>query len=126
MIDQVHIERCYKVFKEKNSRTKLEKIKKHISSYSEINYEVFEIPTNDYHNELYGFLEDVHADKLKGLIKNKRWINKKTNKTEEVSLATYIRHSIHHPENNLNIKFTDKELKMSIDILRKLKYNNQV
>jgi len=50
--------------------------------------------------------------------------NKKTNATEDVSLATYIRHSIHHPENTNNAKFTAEELEESIKTLRGLKYDN--
>jgi len=122
MIDKVNIDRCYKVFKKKNSKTELSKIEKVNSSYSEVNYDVFEIITNDYHNELYGYLEDVELAKLNGLEKNKLWVNEKTGKTEVVSLAKYIRHSIHHPENTSNKKFTETDLKKSIEILKKLKY----
>jgi len=121
MIDKVNLDRCYKVNKKNNHTTELEKIKKSISSYSEVNYEVFGIITNDYHNELYGYLEDTDITKLDKLKKEKKWKNIKTKKTEDVSLAKYIRHSIHHPENTTNNKFTDEELKQSIEKLRSLK-----
>jgi len=121
MIDKVNLDRCYKVNKKNNLTTVLEKIKKSISSYSEVNYEVFGIITNDYHNELYGYLEDTDITKLDKLKKEKKWKNIKTKKTEDVSLAKYIRHSIHHPENTTNNKFTDEELKQSIEKLRSLK-----
>ncbi len=123
MIDKSNIDRCYKVFKKENSKTELEIIEKTNTSYSEVNYKIFEIATNDYHNELYGYLEDIDVSKLNSLEKNKIWINEKTGKSEQVSLAKYIRHSIHHPENTSNIKFSEDELKKSIDILQKLKYN---
>jgi predicted ATP-dependent endonuclease of OLD family len=123
MIDKTNIERCYKVFKKKNNFTKLEKITRNNTSYSEVNYEVFEIPTNDYHNELYGFLEDTKKLKLSQIPKTKKWKNEKTGNTEDVSVSTYIRHSIHHPENKKNAKFTDAELKESIELLKSLKYN---
>lgn len=122
MIDKEHMDRCYRVVKQKNRKTELEKIKSATSSYSEVNYEVFDIPSNDYHNELYGYLADVDQAKLDSLPKTKDWINEKTTKTEKVSVATYIRHSIHHPENTSNIKFTLDELRHSTEALRDLKY----
>jgi predicted ATP-dependent endonuclease of OLD family len=123
MIDKEHIERCFRVSKQSNRKTKLEKFQTGQKSYAEVNYEVFDIASSDYHNELYGYLlEDVDKTKLDGLDKKKKWKNKKTNGTEDVSLATYIRHSIHHPENTLNAKFTLEELRESIEKLRELKY----
>ena len=125
MIDKNHIDRCFRVVKQGNKITKLEKIKGQDSSYSEVNYEVFGIPTNDYHNELYGYLEDVEKAKLENLSKNRSRYNEKTETTEKVSLATYIRHSIHHPENTKNKKFTSEELVESIETLRELKYGKK-
>jgi len=124
MIDKYHMDRCFRVSKQANKKTKLEKIEHGRSSYSEVNYEVFGISSSDYHNELYGYLEDVEKTKLDGLLKTKLWKNEKTNSTDKVSLATYIRHSIHHPENTSNTKFTQEELKKSIQDLRKLKYGD--
>jgi predicted ATP-dependent endonuclease of OLD family len=123
MIDKENIDRCYKVFKKKNSKTELAKIEKVTSSYSEVNYDVFEIITNDYHNELYGYLEDIEKEKLDSLEKNRKWFNEKFKKIEVVSLQKYIRNSIHHPENTSNKKFTEIELKKSIEIMKKLKYS---
>lgn len=123
MIDKEHIERCFRVSKQSNRKTKLEKFQAGQKSYAEVNYEVFDIVSSDYHNELYGYLEDVEKTKLDGLDKTKKWKNKKNNGAEtDVSLATYIRHSIHHPENTLNEKFTSEELQKSIEKLRDLKY----
>jgi predicted ATP-dependent endonuclease of OLD family len=122
LIDKKNIERCYKVYKEKNHKTKIERLKPHHSSFSEVNYEVFDISTNDYHTELFGYLEDMEKAKLNALPKTKKWNNQKLGIIEDVSLPRYIRHSIHHPENTKNQKFTDQELKESIDIMRKLKY----
>ena len=125
MIDKDHLERCFRVEKQGNKKTKLEQIKGKDSSYSEVNYEVFGIPTNDYHNELYGYLEDIDKSKLEGLPKSKKWYNDKTKVTDSVSLATYIRHSIHHPENGKNPKFTSADLVKSINSLRELKYGKR-
>ena len=123
MIDKEHIERCFRVSKQSNRKTKLEKFQAGQKSYAEVNYDVFDIVSSDYHNELYGYLEDVDKTKLDGLDKTKKWKNKKNGGAEtDVSLATYIRHSIHHPENTLNTKFTPEELQESIEKLRELKY----
>ena len=121
MIDKEHMDRSFRVQKGRNGKTVIEKIAGQNSSYSEVNYEVFNIPTNDYHNELYGYLEDVNKKALESLPKTKKWKNKKTSATEDVSLPTYIRHSIHHPENTSNGKVTVEELNQSIEVLRKLK-----
>lgn len=122
MIDKNHLERSCKVFKEGNEKTQISAFDRGNVSYSEVNYLVFEVPTSDYHNELYGFLEAEKKSKLNGLEKNKIWKNAKTNKVDDVSLPTYIRHSIHHPENTNNIQFTQEELVSSIEVLRGLKY----
>jgi predicted ATPase len=121
LIDKRNLDRNYKVSKKKNHKTSIDKIIKKSSTYSEVNYEVFGIETSDYHNELYGFIESEEKTLLSGLNKSKKWINSKTKKEYEVSLSEYIRHSIHHPENELNKKYTDKELNQSIKILRELK-----
>lgn len=124
LIDKNNLERCYQVTKENNHTTRLKRIKKSSSTYAEVNFEVFNIPTTDYHNELYGYLEDVKKDKLNNLKKNRKWKNAARNGEEEsVSLPKFIRHSIHHPENNLNKTYTDKDLVNSINALRDLKYN---
>ncbi len=122
MIDKDQIDRCYKVIKKKNHTTIFEKIERTHSSYAEVNYEVFGVLTTDYHNELYGFIEDDDKSKLNALPKIKKWYNEKKKQEEDVSLCTYVRHSIHHPENTSNKKFTDAELKSSIKTLRNFKY----
>lgn len=121
LIDKDDIDRCFKVSKEGNERTTLSRISKGYSSYAEVNYEVFGIPTNDYHNELYGFIEDVSPEKINELEEDRSWCNTKNGKKEQVSMSRYIRHSIHHPENKKNAMFTESELKESIQILRALK-----
>lgn len=122
MIDKDNMDRSYRVTKHGNLKTKIEKIKSASSSYAEVNYEVFDIISSDYHNELYGYLEDVDRSKLDGIPQIKTWHNSRTGVTGPVSICTYIRHSIHHPENTLNPKYTQEELAESIKILRDLKY----
>lgn len=122
MIDKRNLERNFTVVKKKNETTVIEQIPSATSSYSEINYIVFNIATNDYHNELYGYLEDVSRDALFAINKVKTWHNEKSNKDEIISLPKYIRNAIHHPENTSNKQFTYNELVNSIKIMRELKY----
>lgn len=123
MIDKKHLDRNIQVVKSENETTKLQPIAKSSSSYSEVNYTIFKIPTSDYHNELYGYLEYTAPAKLKGIIRDKKWINEKYKTTDDVSLSMYIRNAIHHPENTKNKPYTEASLKKSIDLLRKLKYD---
>ena len=122
MIDKKDLNRNIKVCKTRNEKTELEPIQKSLSSYSEVNFTIFNIPTTDYHNELYGYLEDLDKVKLDSLPKDKKWQNEKNNKEEDVSLPKYIRNAIHHPENTSNKAFTEPQLRKSIEMLRKLKY----
>lgn len=121
LIDKVNLDRNYKVIKEENKKTSINKIERKTSTYSEVNYEIFGILNNDYHNELYGFIESEDKSKLGGLKKSKKWIDSRDKKEKDVSLSEYIRHSIHHPENILNKKFTESDLKTSIKELKAIK-----
>ena len=117
MIDKNFLNRNYKVVKEKNKNTKIQKILGKTTSYAEVNYNIFGILTNDYHNELYGYIEAEDKTKLDALTKDRKWYNSKLKKEVDVSLSEYIRHSIHHPENTKNKKVTDRELAKSIETL---------
>lgn len=121
LIDKLNLDRNFKVEKVKNSYTDITRITKKTSTYAEVNYEVFGINNSDYHNELYGYIESEGKTKLTSLEKSKNWIDSRNKKEKDVSLSEFIRHSIHHPENTLNKKFTDIELKESIEILKKIK-----
>lgn len=123
MIDKIHMDRCYRVIKKENEKTEIKHIVKSFTSYSEVNYDIFEIPTNDYHNELYGYLMACNEDGLKKIPENKKWYNDKLEKEEDVSLPKYIRNSIHHPENSSNKSFSEHELNKSIKLMRDIKYN---
>ncbi len=90
------------------------------ATYASIVYQIFGVCAFDYHNELYGYLEAEKGNPLQQLPKTKKWYNQRTKKTENISLPRYIRHSIHHPENTENEKFTEEELHESITILEEL------
>ncbi len=121
----MNLNRSFQVTKSDNVRTNIRQISKVESSYSEINYEIFDIPTNDYHNELYGYLEEHNRTELNGIEKDRDWHNEKFRKNEKVSISQYVRHSIHHPENTSNKRFREDTLRKSISILRNLKYGSE-
>lgn len=107
-------------------------------TWGEINYFAFGVLSVEFHNELYGFLQakaideyqDNYSEKnfdqwlvSKGFATDKNYIRlKKDGTTDENkrTLPTYIRNLIHHPENNHNKKYTDEELKNSIEKMIKL------
>ncbi|WP_025645253.1 MULTISPECIES: AAA family ATPase [Psychrobacter] len=94
---------------------------------AEINYFTYEICSTDFHNELYGYISSIASlsnakyfdnwvcDKY-NIEKNKNWKRDKNNGntiTERLSVISYIRHSIHHPENTYNTQYTEEELQCS-------------
>jgi len=108
------------------------------SSLNEVNYVAFGDISEEYHNELYGYLqaravdEDVENENeknfekwlvLKGLEKNKEWIRLKKGDPKPAvpcTLQTYIRNFIHHPENDENDLYTRDELKKSIEQMNEI------
>lgn len=102
-------------------------------SWGEINYYAYDFPTIELHNELYGYIQEREKiSKInkfdsflesKGVQKNKTYIeirNYGKNISYKTTLPTYIRNLIHHPDNTLNPRFNDNELKKSIESLIKL------
>ena len=102
-------------------------------SWGEINYSAYDLPTVEFHNELYGYLQErenkYFVNEIEsyfsqnGDIPRKEWIRKRGNKqplVESVTLMTFVRNSIHHPENNLNDSHTPEELRSSIEEMIKL------
>lgn len=134
MIDKGDLSRNFKVIKADNDKTSIGRFDNKISSYASVNYEVFEIPTSDYHNELYSKLHERYqgadvADKDRSGILNfdtgffqkeksykadKPWMKK----PNQITLSTYIRNCIHHSDNGDT--YTEKELQKSIDLLRSI------
>lgn len=93
----------------------------------EISYYAFNLPTMEFHNELYGHIqetkqkfEETEVESFlvsKGIVKDKSWIKSKKGVAQsayDVTLMTYIRNSIHHPENTYNSDYTSQELIKSI------------
>lgn len=107
-------------------------------TWGEVNWFAYNLPTIEFHNELYGFIQSIAIDEnekysyerefddwlvSKGLEQNRSWIKEIKGVAKEPqsrTLQTFIRDSIHHPENKHNKKFTDAELKLSIEQMIKI------
>jgi ribonuclease HI len=92
-------------------------------SLNEVNYLAFSESNDEYHNELYGYIESENWLNNFKIGKSTR-IYKKIKKDgsisdENIILSEFIRHQIHHPENTNNPKYTNDELQASIDQMRK-------
>jgi len=105
-------------------------------TWGEINYRAFGVTTEDFHNELYGFVQakailvdekyyspkefDEYLLNKNSVIPKRQYKHLKSDGSiieYEATLPTYIRNFIHHPENIENIKYTDAELENSIELL---------
>lgn len=99
-------------------------------SWGEVNFHAYNLATIEFHNELYGYFQgltgcfniDLFDDYLlsQGLSKDRQWI--KMNKgipqrPKDITLPSYIRNFIHHPENKQNLEFSQDELAESIETL---------
>ena len=107
-------------------------------SLNEVNYIAFGDVNEEYHNELYGFLQSKAIDEdakngkekefdawlaTKGCKRNKPWVkivNGVAQQAQQYTIETYIRNFIHHPENNLNPQYSPSELKDSIDEMKRI------
>ncbi|QIB54946.1 ATP-binding protein [Blautia producta] len=91
-------------------------------SLNEVNFLAFSEVTEEYHNELYGYIEEqgllsTYKDG-KATIPYIRLLRDGSQKQEQKILTEYIRHQIHHPENRCNRPYTDEELRTSIGLMR--------
>jgi len=97
-------------------------------SINEINYIAFRDLTEEYHNELYGYIESegfLTAFKLgKSTIPYIRLKKDGTSILEQKILSEYIRHQIHHPENQHNTRYTFEELEESVNLMRQFILEN--
>jgi len=91
-------------------------------SLNEVNYLAFGEIAEEYHNELYGYLDENGQLLAYKTGKPTRAYNKLCRdgsiQTQSITLTEYIRHLIHHPENTHNTPFTKDELKSSIEDMR--------
>lgn len=91
-------------------------------SLNEVNFLAFTEVTEEYHNELYGFIE---AEELIERYKSGKptipYVKIQRNRNRQqisIILTEYIRRQIHHPENRENDRFSVDQLKESIKLMR--------
>lgn len=91
-------------------------------SLNEVNYLAFNEANEEYHNELYGFIESenelVNFKTGKTTISYNKILKNGSLSKIQIIQSEYIRHQIHHPENTNNMRFTNDELQLSIGLLR--------
>ncbi len=109
-------------------------------TWGEINYSAYDLLTVEFHNELYGFVQAKAIDDNEkyssieefdkylmqhGILIDLDWIHERVsgNISYKVTIQTYIRNTIHHPENYKNAVYTSDQLRISteklIEILKK-------
>lgn len=91
-------------------------------SLNEVNYLAFSEISEEYHNELYGYIEEqglLESYKLgKTLVQYVRVLRNGATRNDQITMTEYIRHQIHHPENTYNVRFNETDLKESIEAMR--------
>ena len=96
-------------------------------SWGEIVYKAYKLPTSEFHNELYGYLESLlggNGKRLNAYLHDNfeipmSYTRIKSDNTSwnNLTLPVYIRHEIHHPESNGKNPYTTEDLEKSIEIL---------
>ena len=91
-------------------------------SLNEVNFLAFGESNDEYHNELYGFIESeellTEYKNDKQTISYIKILHNGGTRDEQKIISEYIRHQIHHPENTHNERFTDQQLQKSIGDMR--------
>jgi predicted ATP-dependent endonuclease of OLD family len=91
-------------------------------SLNEVNFLAFSEITEEYHNELYGYIELegelINYRNGKTTMEYNKLQRDGTTRVEQIVLTDYIRHQIHHPENTKNIRYTFGQLSDSINSMR--------
>lgn len=114
-----------RLLKEVKQRKEIQKVdtgQLHYPSLNEVNYIAFGEITEEYHNELFGFIElqgwigDYKSGKP--VIDYNKLKKDGSIITQKLTLTEYIRHQIHHPENKNNKRFDHSELRESIEMMR--------
>lgn len=92
------------------------------SSLSEVSYLAFGDVSEEYHDELYDFIELNNLisefEKGKPRLEYKRLEKNGSISSRQHVLSTYIRHQIHHATNTLNQRYTLDQLRQSIEEMR--------
>lgn len=101
-------------------------------TWGEINYRSYQLATIEFHDELYGRLQEISGEwripdfdawlEGQGYRKIKQWTKENNGvpaQTYDVTLQTFIRHKTHHPENVTmqNNNYSEEELGQSIEAM---------
>jgi AAA15 family ATPase/GTPase len=105
-------------------------------TWGEINYFAYDLPSVEFHNELYGYIQakaidndaqnsyeanfDSYLNTEASIAQDRPWIPEKEGKPLAATtrtLATYIRNTIHHPENTRNKPYDEALLRESTEQL---------
>ncbi len=101
-------------------------------SLNEVNFLAFDEASEEYHNELYGFIESesklaqYKSEQDGTKLEYNRVLRDGNVRREEKILSEYIRHQIHHPENTNNVRFTEQQLQESIASMRRFIRDNEL
>lgn len=91
-------------------------------SLNEVNFLAFNEVTEEYHNELYGFIEAegwlTKYKTGKSTINYNKILRDGSSRVEQIILTEFVRHQIHHPENTSNTRFSNEQLSESINLMR--------
>ena len=91
-------------------------------SLNEVNFLAFGVISTEYFDELYSFIEsEGHMQQYEDgkPSYNYRWINRNGVESSALHTKTHIiRDQIHHPENTLNVKYSQDELVDAINDMR--------
>lgn len=139
IVKQLDFKQIKVIYKDTNAKKQIRTAEMNSLPYpslNEINYIAFDEISEEYHNELYGFLQSKAIDEdpknererefetwlcSKGCVQSKQWCRIRGGQpqsAQQCTIETYIRNFIHHPENSLNAKYRDEELKNSIDEMK--------
>lgn len=119
-----------KLLKNVNGKVEVINIEKNELPYpslNEVNFLAFGEADEEYHNELYGYIES--EGKLDDYRKGKQTLKYKrenNGQIKDIILSEFIRHQIHHPENKLNDRFTFEQLQESIKLMREFIKGNMI
>ena len=102
-------------------------------SWGELSFRAYGLLTFEFHNELYGWIQEKTKNwnetsidsyfQQQGIQNNKSWTRLNGNESQKIdnrTIMTYIRNFTHHPENTLNQKYSEKELRQSISAMVKI------
>lgn len=113
------------ILKDENNKRLISNVAPHQLPYpslNEINFVAFKHLTEEYHNELHGYIEAEGLWREYKEGKNPMNYNKimkdSSVKPTVVILTEYIRHQIHHPENRHNDRYTFDQLEESVNLMR--------